>query len=164
MKKKIGKTAIITLTLGLFVTLQTFSGSVFSESSTPQAFEAKSEMDSLLASTLSKLPKDPVLAAHLEAIFTEEANYQMRIENYRKEMCKKPQLETRNQLLRESHVTDAQMLPLFKDLRSYLKAQDMNKDIATAVEQQYEAQKRWLILCDNPNQIKQSKMVFNHTL
>lgn len=164
MKKKIGKSAIITLTLGLLVTLQAFSGSVFSENSTPKVFEEKTKMDSLLTSTLSKMPKDPVLVAHLEAIFTEEANYQMRIENYRKEMQAKPALETRNQLLRESHVSDVRMLPLFKDLRCYLKAQNMNKDIAIAVEQQYEAHKRWLIICDNPDQIKQTKMVFNHTL
>jgi hypothetical protein len=153
MKKKIGKSAIITISLGLMIGIQVFSSSVFSESSTPQAFEDKNQMDKVLASALLEMPKDPVLAAHLEAIFKEEADYKVRIENYwaKAKTQTAPELSMRNQLLRESHVTDAHMLPLFKALRCHLKDQNLDRSLATIVEQQYEATKRWLILYEKPN-------------
>lgn len=166
MKRKIGKMAVIALSLGMIVSVQQFSGSVFGESSVPIAFEKKLKMDQVLEKTLAAKPADPLLEAKLNAIFIAETNYKLRInacwqeaklrfealpvhEKSSDNLCDQ-KLMVRNQLLRESHVADAQMLPLFKALRQYLKDQNMDSSLASTVEQHYEATKKWLILIESP--------------
>lgn len=162
MKKTLGKFLFVIVALGLVIGVQQFSGRVFGETSEPIAKAEKQEMDQKLNELLDSKTLDPQLMTHLNIIFEEEAVYENQIRaawemaemNYMQktvtEKCKENlashKLAVRNQLLRESHVTDAKMLPLFKDLRNYLKDNNKDLQVAEIVEKHYEATKRYLIL------------------
>lgn len=168
MKKTLGKFLFVIVALGLVIGVQQFSGSVFGETSEPIARAEKQEMDQKLNQILDSNELDPQLMTHLNIIFEEEAAYENQIKstwsmaeiNYlqksvtekTKENLASQKLAVRNQLLRESHVTDAKMLPLFKDLRNYLKDNNKDLQVAEIVEKHYQATKRYLILFELPTE------------
>lgn len=155
------------MSLSFVVGAQQFSTVVFGETSLPMAHEEKVEMDQNFNRLMVSLPSDPILSDYIDQILAQELVYENQIracwqeaeQNYlvlsEKSKCHETlsehKLAIRNKLLRESHINDAKMLPLFKQLRLYLKDKNQSSDIAEVIEKHYEVTKRWLILYEMPS-------------
>lgn len=149
------------------VGMQQFSGEVFSQTLSEEAYKEKTISDDILNLELAKASDDPALMAHINDIRSAEEKYRLQTESYWNEAaatlaamgdCQNIQqskcdiqLAVKSRLLRESHVADAEMFTKFKALRNYLKDNGKDTWIAMALEQNFEMTKRCVLLHEIAN-------------
>lgn len=166
MKKVAFKVAVITLAVGALFGMQQYSGKVFGQNVAGSLMEEKRAVDQALTIELKNMPDNSLLKTYVDVILQEENQYKQHAEscwlNTEKQFTQLPGIERdlqhhseyelalRNQLLRESHVMDAKMLPHYKDLRKQLEVLHLGTGLANTLEKHFEVTKKCLLLYEMP--------------